>query len=326
MKLLITGGAGFIAGNLIPLLNREGDWEITVLDNETVGCESDLEGMDVARFIHGDIRDRAAVDEAMAGQDAVVHLAAQTGVIPSIESPVEDCDINVAGTLALLEGARRHGVKRFVNASSSAPVGATPPPMREDLPARPVSPYGASKLAAEGYCSAYFHSFGVETVSLRFSNCYGPGSRNKSSAVALFMKLALAGEPITVYGDGEQTRDFIFVGDLCQAIRLALGEPVEETGDSPFGQVYQVATATETTINSLIGLISPLVEEGLGRPLEVRYEPARKGEVIRNYSDIGRFVAAFGFAPAVSLADGVRRTWDYFLREEGGEGPSPASA
>lgn len=313
-KLLITGGCGFIGGNLIRLLaDRAPGWEITVLDNERVGRREDLAGLPVARFIAGDIRDRDAVDAAMAGQQVVIHLAAQTGVMPSIDDPEFDCDVNIQGGLTLLRAAARHGVKRFVNASSSAPVGAREPPMHEELPPRPASPYGVSKLAMEGYCSAFYRTYGLDTVSLRFSNCYGPGSRNKSSVVALFIKKILAGETLTVYGDGGQTRDFIHVDDLCDAVWLAAAGTPRIEGDA-FGEVYQVATGVETSVAELIDRLRAVAEPA-GHALRVEYAPARAGEVVRNYSDISKFTAAFGYAPRIGLDDGLVGTWDYFLSQ-----------
>lgn len=309
-RILLIGGCGFIGTNLIGLLNRNGGAEITVLDNESVGRREYLDGLDVARFIHGDVRDAVLVAEAMAGQDAVVLLAAQTNVMKSIADPMEDCDQNIRGGLTALQAAAAAKVGRFVFCSSSAPVGMQPPPMREDLAARPASPYGASKLAVEGYCSAFYHSYGLKTVALRFSNCYGPGSDNKSSVVAHFMKEVLAGRTLTVFGDGEQTRDYIHVADLCQAINLAITGGGE--GADIFGQPYQVATGTETTLNVLIGKLRALAEAD-DYPLRVEYKPARAGEIVRNYSDISRFCGCFGFQPSVKLDDGLQETWRYFL-------------
>ncbi len=308
---MIAGGCGFIGTNLIRLLNESSKTEITVLDNESVGKRADLEGLRIARFIHGDVRDPDAVDRATANQDAVVVLAAQTSVVDSIADPEEDCDINLRGGLTLLKAAVRHGTKCFVFASSTAPLGVQPPPVHEDMSPRPQSPYGASKLAMEGYCSAFYHAYGLNTVALRFSNCYGTGSYNRSIVVAQFMKQILAREPITIFGDGEQTRDFIYVDDLCRAIALAL-DRVDDQTDNLFGQLYQVATGVETSINRLIEMLLNLVQSTSEYQISVRNAPARPGEILRSYADISRIRERLGFEARVSLEEGLRITWDYF--------------
>ena len=175
-----------------------------------------------------DIRNREGLRKIVSGSSAVVHLAAQTGVIPSLEDPAFDMEQNVGGTLNLLEACRIAGTPRFVLASSSAPLGEQEPPIDESKVPRPLSPYGASKLAGEGYCSAYAGSFGLETIALRFSNVYGPRSTYKGSVVAKFIKNILSGIPLTIYGSGGQTRDFIYVEDLCDAIDLAFRPPIPE--------------------------------------------------------------------------------------------------
>lgn len=248
----------------------------------------------------------------MDGVEAVVHLAGRTGVMPSIADPEDDCDVNVRGTLLLLRAAVRRKVKHFIVASSSAPIGAHPPPMHERLPPRPTSPYGASKLAMEGYCSAFHASYGLPTVALRFSNCYGPGSRNKSSVVAQFVRRLIAGESLTIYGDGEQTRDFIFVDDLCAAIESVLGQ--ESGAPSVGGEIYQVATGIETSLNRLVAMLGELMAERGLPPINVQREPARRGEVPRSYADISKFVRTFGYQPATTLQAGLRETWEYFTR------------
>ncbi len=312
-KLLIVGGCGFIGTNLITLLNRSGFHNITVFDNESVGKREYLADLKVSRFIHGDVRNRKAVNAAIKGHHAVILLAAQTNVIKSIEDPAHDFDINIQGGLNLLQASAKNKIDRFVFASSAAPVGMQPPPMREDLAPCPASPYGASKLAMEGYCSAFYHSYGLKTIALRFSNCYGPGSKNKSSVVAHFMKKVLDREPLVVYGDGEQTRDFVYVDDLCEAIRLALGSPIKnQPEEKTFGQVYQIATGVETPLKTLNALLTDLVTSTSDMTVDIRYEAARAGEIIRNYADPSRFKSVFGFDPQVSLADGMERTWNYF--------------
>ena len=233
-RWLVTGGCGFVGRNLIGRLVRDGGYDIVALDNQEVGSAAELDAAiagDAApeptttsssvRVVTADILDPHAIEAVSLDRDVVVHLAANTGVVPSIDDPRADCMVNVVGTLNCLEAARHGAVTRFVFASSGAPLGEVEPPMHEEKAPRPCSPYGASKLAGEGYCSAYWHSYGLETVALRFGNVYGPHSSHKTSVIARFIQQALAGEPLVINGDGGQTRDFIYVGDLVQAIRQA---------------------------------------------------------------------------------------------------------
>jgi UDP-glucose 4-epimerase len=237
----------------------------------------------------------------------IVHLAANTGVMPSIENPRADCMSNVVGTLNYLEAARHNGVGRFVFASSGGTtIGEAEPPIHEEMVPHPVSPYGASKLAGEGYCSAYFRSFGVETVALRFGNVYGPLSGHKNSVVARFIKRASNGEVLEIYGDGTQTRDFIYVGDLIRAIRLSA--TVEGVG----GEIFQIATSAETTVQELVDRLLPvLASAGFEEP-EVRYTEARRGEVRRNYADTSKAERMLGWKAETNLDEGLARTVDWF--------------
>jgi UDP-glucose 4-epimerase len=312
-KILVTGGCGFIGSNLISLLDRQGGWAVTVLDNESVGKRAYLDGLKLERFVVGDVRDPKAVAEATEGQDVVVHLAAQTGVMPSIETPEADFDVNARGGLYALSAARDAKVGRFIFASSSAPLGQQPPPMRETLAPRPSSPYGASKLAMEGYCSAFHHSYGLNTAALRFANVYGPGSKNKSSVVAAFIRNILAGKPITIYGDGAQTRDFLHVRDLCRMIMAVIEHP-EEKGAGVFGQVYQVGTGVETTVNHLVERLGAVVAADGRFRLDVVHAEARSAEIVRNYCDVSRFTATFDCQAELSLDAGLAETWGYFVR------------
>jgi len=193
-------------------------------------------------LVVGDVRDAELTIKVCRGIDAVVHLAASTGVIPSVEDPRSDCTANIIGTFNYLETARLNKIKRFVFASSGAPLGEQQPPIHEEMVPRPISPYGASKLCGEAYCSAYHRSFGLDTVALRFGNVYGPRSTHKGSVVAKFIRHIFAGKPLPIYGDGNQTRDFIYVDDIVDAILLALEKP--KVG----GEVFQIATHQEYTV------------------------------------------------------------------------------
>jgi UDP-glucose 4-epimerase len=305
-RCLITGGAGFIGSNLIRTLSGQGA-EIRVLDNLVSGRAEDLEGVP-ADLVVGDIRDREIVNRVMAGAQIVVALAAHTGVVQSVENPAEDMSVNVAGILNLLDAARRHGVERFIFASTGgAIVGEAVPPVHEEMPPRPVSPYGAGKLAGEGYCSAFWGSYGLKTVPLRFSNIYGPFSYHKGSVVAKFFRRVQAGKTLTVYGDGEQTRDFLFVEDLCQAIVGAM------TAELPFGEPIQLGTGRETSVNTLVHLMRQVVGEQ--QFPEVRYEPARPGEVSRNFMNISRARQSLNFDPTTDLLTGLHKTWEWYQQK-----------
>lgn len=305
MKILITGGCGFIGVNLISYLQEKTPYNIIVLDNLVLGKREYLTGYDV-EFIEGDIRDQTVVESVMKKVDAVVHLAADTRVIPSIENPSFNFDVNVTGTYNLLIGARNNDVERFVFASTGgAIVGEAIPPVNEQMVPKPLAPYGASKLCGEAYCSAFFGSYGMKTASLRFSNVYGPRSFHKGSVVAHFLKQIIQNKPLTIYGDGEQTRDFVYVDDLCEAIYSALC--VDKGGGS-----YQLGTGIETSVNCLIDIMRASLSEK--QPITVEYAPERKGEVKRNYCDITLASNALNYNPQIKLAEGLEKTWKWFQR------------
>ncbi len=300
---LVTGGAGFIGSNLIRCLAAS-SVRIRVLDNLSAGRREDLAGLDV-EFLRGDIRDTEAVDRAVAGVRTVVHLAANTNVVESIKNPEINLDINVRGTFNLLQASVKHGVERFVFASTGgAIVGDVTPPVHEGMAPHPISPYGASKLAGEGYCSAFWGAYGLRTVSLRFSNIYGPFSYHKGSVIAKFLRGVQAGKPLTIYGDGRQTRDFLFVGDLCRGIVGALEAPV------PFGQPIQLGSGRETSVNAMVNLMRQVVGNGTFPPVE--FAPSRQGEVLRNFVSIARAEKYLGFSPPTDLLSGLQQTWDWF--------------
>jgi UDP-glucose 4-epimerase len=297
---LVTGGAGFIGSALVRSLAERG-FRIRVYDNLSTGSPANLEGTD-AELVEGDVRDVAELEHAAAGCDIVFHLAAGTGVIPSIEDPLADFDLNARGTLSALWAAQRSGAERFVFSSSNAPLGAGAYPAREENPIAPLSPYGASKAAGEAYCSAFYGAYGLDAVAVRFSNAYGPRSAHKSNVIPVFIRLLLAGEELVVYGDGEQTRDFVFVTDLADGLVRAA-----ET-DGIGGEVFQLASGVETSVNRLITLLGDVS----GKTPQVRREPPRPGEIRRNYSVVEKARDRLGFNPAVALEDGLRRTYDWF--------------
>jgi len=303
-KVLVTGGAGFIGRHLTEALTTQGDYDVTVLDNESLGDRRHLD-LTTVRFLAGDLRDRDAVAAALTGQDAVVHLAADTRVIDSIEDPAHNFANNVVGTFQLLELCRELGVPRIVAASTGgAIVGDVPPPVHERMAAQPTSPYGASKLMLEGYLSAYTAAYGLAGCALRFSNIYGPRSFHKGSVVAHFFKQVLAGDPLVVYGDGSQARDFLYVGDLVEGIRVALES--EATG------AYQLGSGTPTTVNQLLDLM----REVTGRELDVLYKDFRPGEVRETWCEIEKARSGFGFAPSTPLREGLAKTWAWFAAQQ----------
>jgi UDP-glucose 4-epimerase len=302
MRILITGGCGFIGQNLIRRSQARGH-AVRVLDDLSTGYAEDLRGLDVELMV-GSILDRERLRDAAAGVDAIVHLAAHTRVIESLQDPWKNFEINAAGTLAVLSSAAEARVKRMVFASTGGAIlGDQEPPVHEEMVPRPLSPYGASKLAGEAYCSAYAGSYDVNTVCLRFSNVYGPYSYRKGSVVAHFFKQILAGEPLVIYGDGRQTRDFLYVDDLCGAVEAAVERDLSGC------EIFQVASGQETTIGEVTAEILGVA----GRPDHpIRHEPSRKGEVQRNYARIDRAKRLLGFEPRTRLRDGLQHTWEWF--------------
>jgi UDP-glucose 4-epimerase len=299
-RVLVTGGAGFIGSALVRLLAERGD-EVRVYDNLSTGSAELLEGTG-AELVQGDVRDVDALERAAEGQDVVFHLAAGTGVLPSIEDPFADFDLNAGGTLAALWAARRVGAGRFVFSSSNAPLGAGAYPASEEKPMAPLSPYGAGKAAGEAYCSAFHGAYGLDAVAARFSNAYGPRSAHKSNVIPVFIRRLLEGQELVVYGDGTQTRDFVFVTDLADGLVRAA------EADGVGGELFQLASGVETSVNTLVSLLA----EVAGREPAVRREPPRPGEILRNYSVIEKARGRLGYAPAVALEDGVRRTYEWF--------------
>jgi len=221
---------------------------------------------------------------------------------PSVENPAQDFEGNTAVAFRVLDGCRQAGVDRVVYASSGAAVGEVPPPIHEEVVPKPLSPYGAGKLAGEAYCRAFSASFGMQAVALRFSNVYGPFSAHKKNAIPNFITSSLQNLAIVIYGDGTQTRDFIYVEDLCDAIARSIN------ADGVGGEVFQLATGAETTI----GEVARLIQEITGSSAEIRLEPRRAGEVYRSRADISKIRATMGFEPKVDLREGLRRTVDWY--------------
>lgn len=300
--VLVTGGCGFVGANLVRFLKERTGWQLRVVDDLRKGKREHV-GDDVADVVIGDVADPEVLEPALAGIDAVIHLASETGVMPSVEHPANDFEGNIVPTFRLLEACRERGIGRVVFASTGAAVGEVPPPIHENVLPKPLSPYGAAKLAGEAYCHAYAASFGMETASLRFSNVYGPYSLHKrGNAVPQFIKRCLSGEDIVIYGDGTQTRDFIYVDDLCDCIHRAT------ITDGVAGEVFQVATGVETSIIEL----ARLVQKVTGASNEIEFAPRRAGEVYKSWADISKAGTLLGFRPAIALDEGIARTAEWY--------------
>jgi UDP-glucose 4-epimerase len=301
-RILVTGGAGFIGATLVRRLVTAGH-RVRVFDNYSTGDPAHLAGVD-AELVEGDIRDVSALDAAFAGMEAVVHLAAAGSVVMSITDPVANFEVNVLGTFRVLDAARRAGVERTVQASTGgALIGDATPPVSESSLPKPISPYGASKLAGEGYAHAFALSYGLRTVALRFANAYGPWSERKQGAVTMFFRAIQAGEPIVIYGDGSASRDYTHVDDISGAIELALDRDVRG------GTVLHVASGVETTTAEL----ADLCRGAAGAPDHpVEYRPGRVGEVGRNFASYDLARQVLGYAPSISREAGMRSTWQWF--------------
>ncbi len=300
--VLVTGGAGFIGSNLVARLVRDG-YQVVVLDNLSSGYRSNIPEDSNVRFVEGDIRDEAAVRHAVTGVEVVFHLAASVGNKRSIDHPLDDADINVLGTIRVLEAARRSGVRKVVASSSAGVFGELKTlPIREDHPVEPDTPYGASKLGGEKVCLAYAKLYSLEAVCLRYFNVYGPNQRFDAygNVIPIFVFQMLRGETLTVYGDGEQTRDFVNVRDVVQAnLRAA--------GTLGVSGAFNVGSGTRVAINELIRQL----ETASGLHPAVVHGPPRPGDVRDSLADISAARAAFNFKPDVGMSDGLAEyvTW-----------------
>ena len=304
--VLVTGGCGFIGANLCRTLLAEG-MRVRILDNIARGSKANLKGVDV-EMIDGDVRSADAIDHAMLGIQAVVHLAAYGSVVESVTGLDDNFEVNVRGTVRVLQAAARNNAKVVFASSGGAVIGAAaPPPVDEESRPQPVSPYGASKLCGEAYCHAFAGTFGLSTVALRFANVYGPYSAHKRGAVTNFSKALILNKPIVIFGDGSATRDFIYVGDLCSGICAALKTPLKP------GTVLHLATGAETSVRSLAQTLIGIS----GRPEHpIRFEAKRAGELERNFARYDRARELIGFTPKVDLAEGLRRTFEWFSAQD----------
>ncbi len=300
-RWLVTGGAGFIGSHLVEALVARGE-RVRVLDNFSTGRWENLSAVrDRIEVIEGDIRDPLIVRQAVDGVEVVAHLAAVVSVEWSLRNPLETMDVNTGGTLHLLEAARQVNVSRFLFASSAAVYGdASELPLREDLPLRPLSPYAASKVAGEAICYAYYAAYGFPAVIMRFFNIYGPRQDPHSpysGVISIFWGRMRQGLPPVVYGDGLQTRDFVYVGDVVAAL-IRAGEQ-----DGAAGTVVNLARGEETSVLHLVTLLN----QALGTALEPVFAPPRAGEIRHSAGDPRRAQLVLGWQPTVGLAEGLSR-------------------
>lgn len=321
-RVLVTGGAGFIGAHLVRALVRRGH-AVRVLDDMSAGTAENLSrALDVplpavrealgtarARWVRladgceariGDVRDTATAADAAGGVHAILHQAALRSVSRSLADPLRTHEVNMTGTLNVLEAARQAGVRRVVVASSSSVYGDTDLPKHEGQLPQPKSPYGAAKLAAEAYCQAYARAFGLSTIALRYFNVFGPWQDPSSEYAAVipkFIRLAMQGEPLPVHGDGEQSRDFTYVENVVDANLAAMDADASAIA-------LNIGTGTRCTLRALIEQIGHI----LGRSVECTYGPSRPGDVQHSEADITLAARTIGYVPRVDMAAGLRRT------------------
>ncbi|MCE5260719.1 MAG: SDR family oxidoreductase [Euryarchaeota archaeon] len=300
-RILVTGGAGFIGSHIVEALSA--DNEVLVIDDLTTGKRGNLEGMD-AEVIVASVRDAEKVRSAMEGVDYVFHHAAIASVPKSVDDPIASNQVNVCGTLRVLNEARAAKVRKVVFASSSAVYGNTPSDLKreEDLP-DPISPYAVTKLTGELYCRNFWLNYGLPTCSLRYFNVYGPRqdpSSDYAAVVPRFISAARAGKPLTIFGDGEQTRDFIFVRDVVRANILAALD------EGHNGEAFNIACQERVSVNQLASLV--LMEMGLREEGMIEHRAERKGDVRHSLADIGKARRDLGFVPAYDIRKGLSLT------------------
>ncbi|MGI9112405.1 MAG: SDR family oxidoreductase [Gaiellaceae bacterium] len=302
-KVLVTGGAGFIGSHLVRGLLERGD-AVRVLDNFSTGNRGNLEGVDI-EVVEGELRSYERVHNAMRGIEIVFHLGAMGSVPRSVQDPLTSSAVNVEGTLNVLLAARDEGARRVVFSSSTSVYGSTRElPTTESTPPDPISPYGVAKLAAERYCVSFSRVYeSLESVVLRYFNVYGPRQSPFSqyaAVVPLFVTAIAAGEPITIFGDGEQSRDFTYVGNVVDATLKAADAP------DASGRMFNIASAAPASVNR----VAELIGEILGKPVERDHLPPRTGDIRDSWADISAAREVLGWKPEVSLEEGLRLTAD----------------
>jgi nucleoside-diphosphate-sugar epimerase len=305
--VLVTGGAGFIGSNLVRALLERGD-EVRVLDNFSTGSRGNLEGLDV-EIVEGELRSYERVHNAVRKAEVVYHLGALGSVPRSVQDPLTSSAVNVEGTLNVLLAARDEGVRRVVFSSSTSVYGSSRElPTVESTPPDPISPYGVAKLAAERYCVSFsrvYESF--ESVVLRYFNVFGERqspSSQYAAVVPLFVTAIAAGKPVQIHGDGEQSRDFTYVGNVVDAT-IRAGETVGASGE-----IINIANGSPASVNTLADTIGAILE----RPVEKEHLPPRPGDIRDSWADLSKAEGLLGYRPQIGLEEGLRRTTDYLLR------------
>ncbi|MFZ2658175.1 MAG: NAD-dependent epimerase/dehydratase family protein [Victivallales bacterium] len=301
MKILVTGGAGFIGSHIVE--HFQGKADVVILDNFRTGKKQNIKGFDY-KLIEGSILDRKAVKEAVKGADYVFHMAAGISVVESMEKPVEYVQVNTEGTIIVLEEAAAAGVKKLCFSTSAACYGENPEsPKIETMKPDPLSPYAITKLDGEYYCEMFAREGKLKTACLRYFNVFGPRQDPKSAyaaAIPIFVSRAVANSAISIYGDGEQTRDFVYVKDVVAAnIFMSQNEP---TG------VFNVAYGRKITITDLVKMIIKMTNS----KSKVEYKPERPGEIKHSLASIGKLLST-GFKPASDFNEGMKKTVDYFM-------------
>ena len=307
MKVLVTGGAGFIGSHLMRKLLAEGA-EAVALDNLSFGRRENL--LPEMELVEADVLGEELDQVVAAGHfDAIVHLAGQTLVGTSIEDPATDAEQNILATIRVLEAARKNGVSRVIFSSTAASYGdvlESELPIKEAHKLSPMSFYGLSKVTVEQYLELYHRIFGLDYVVLRFANVYGErqGDGGEGGVISIFTKNIAAGNEITIFGDGEQTRDFVYAGDIAAGIWAALHTATPNAA-------YNLSTQTETSLRELVNILSNIA----GRRIEPKYGPERAGDIYKSMLSNARARRGLGWKPAVSLEDGLRRTYEYFVNK-----------
>jgi UDP-glucose 4-epimerase len=308
MRILVTGGAGFIGSHTVDALVKADAGEVSVLDNFSAGKRHQVNAK--ATLYEADLRDAAVVNAAIekANPEVIYHLAAQMDVRRSVADPAFDAQVNLVGFLNLMEAARRHGLKRVIFSSTGGAIYGEQDdfPCDEDHPRRPVSPYGIAKLSTEAYLFFYTAEYGIDYLALRYGNVYGPRQdpHGEAGVVAIFSGRILDGKPVTIYGDGKQTRDYVFVGDVVRANTAALTSKAS-------GMALNIGTGIETDVNDLYSTISSIADF----PTTAEHAPARPGEQKRSVISPARAGKTLGWRPEKKLADGLADTFRYFKEQ-----------